>query len=130
MLYRVSEEMSPVSPSHLLHSAASDALRLPAIKPWELPAPYSLLSHFMGCVRLAALAWDWAPKRARRGKVPVGGEGCQHPHARRLASMVFFLCELKRGVLGSWFRLGKNSWHGRNRAGNGKRCREVTNRKR
>lgn len=83
-------------------------------------------------MRFAPLGWDWTPKhgKCRWREGAVLHMAASSTPATRPVSMVVFLCEPKRGVLGSWFRLGKNSWHGRNRAGSRKWCHEVTNRKR
>lgn len=112
------------------------ALRSLAIKPWELTSTSFLSLSLYGMCETCCFSLGLG---AQAGREKEGaGEGRElcftrqpaAPPTTRPVSIAVFLCELKRGVLGSWFRLGKNSWHGCNWAGNRKQCHEVTNRKR
>lgn len=80
----------------------------------------------MGCVRLAFLAWDWALKRAGRRKVQPAAP----PRHRAGVDGGVFVWTENRGCWEAGSGLGKTVGTVINRAGNGKRCREVTNRKR
>lgn len=83
-------------------------------------------------MRFACLGWDWTPKhgKCRWREAAVLHTAAGSTPATRPVAMVVFLRKPKREALGSWFRLGKNSWHTRNWAGSRKQCHEVTNRKR